>query len=194
MTKFFVLFLTLLLGACSSVPISTTPRNAENLCLIFKQQKGWYAASVATYKKWGVPIPVQMAIMHQESRFVADAKPKPASGLFLGVIPWVRLSDAYGYPQAKDDTWRDYQKRTGNLFAQRDNFADACDFIGWYLNVSNQKLGIPKNDTRNLYLSYHEGWQGFQKQTYNQKTWLLNVANKVEQKARTFQQQLANCR
>ena len=185
--RLFVLFLSIcLLSACSTIP--TTPRNTENLCAIFKQKKGWFNASKAAYQKWGVPIPVQMAIMHQESHFVADAQ--PSNDFFTWLF---NSSSAYGYPQAQDVTWSDYQKKTGNWLAQRDNFADACDFIGWYSHISHQKLGIPKNDTRNLYLAYHEGWGGFQRQTHNQKSWLLAVSNKVEQRARLFSQQLSSC-
>lgn len=186
MIKFFTLIFTLyFLTACSTVP--TQPRNTENLCAIFKQKKGWYKASSETYKKWGVPIPVQMAIMYHESRFVADAE--PSSGFFS----WFNVNNAYGYPQAKDDTWDDYQHKTGHWLASRDNFADACDFIGWYLHTSNQKLGISKTDTRNLYLVYHEGLSGFKQQTYNQKPWLLTLSNKVAQKAKIFQEQLLTC-
>jgi hypothetical protein len=186
--RFFVLCLTIcFLSACSTLP--TTPRNTENLCSIFKQKKGWLDASKAAYQKWGVPIPVQMAIMHQESHFVADAQPSQS------FFSWLfNSSSAYGYPQAQDATWNDYQKKTGKWLAQRDNFADACDFIGWYSQMSNQKLGIPKNDSKNLYLAYHEGWGGFQRQTYNQKSWLLTVSNKVEQRARLFSEQLNSCR
>lgn len=177
--------LTYLLTACTTIP--TTPRNTENLCAIFKQKRGWYNASSATQKKWGVSVPVQMAIMHQESHFVADAE---ASGFFS----WLGFgSSAYGYPQAKDETWNDYQSKSGNTFAARDNFADACDFIGWYSQTSFQKLGIQKNDARNLYLAYHEGHGGFKRQTYNQKPWLLTISNKVAQRAQQFQQQLGAC-
>ena len=102
-------------------------------------------------------------------------------------------SSAYGYPQAKDETWSDYQSKSGNYFASRDNIADACDFIGWYSQSSFQKLGIQKNDARNLYLAYHEGHGGFKRQTYNQKPWLLTISSKVAQRAQQFQQQLRAC-
>jgi hypothetical protein len=184
----FTLFLIgCLLSACSSLP--TTPRNTENLCSVFKQKNGWYQASKAAYQKWGVPIPVQMAIMHQESHFVADAQPP------LGFFSWLfNSSSAYGYSQAQDETWSDYRKKTGNWLAQRDNFEDSCDFIGWYSQHTIEKLGVPPNDARNLYLAYHEGWNGFKRQTYNQKSWLLTIASKVEQRAELFSQQLNSCR
>jgi hypothetical protein len=133
-----------------------------------------------------------MAIMHQESHFVADAE--PSGGFLLGFIPWFSASSAYGYPQAKDETWEDYQQKSGNGSAERDNFADATDFIGWYSQMSYKKLGIAKTDTRNLYLAYHEGLGGFKKQTYNQKPWLLTISNKVAQRAQLFQQQLGTCK
>ena len=190
MSRFSILGLCLLtyfLTACTTIPI--TPRNTENLCAIFKQKREWYNASSATEKKWGVSIPIQMAIMHQESHFVADAK---ASSGFLS---WLGFgSSAYGYPQAKNETWRDYQGKSGNTNASRENFADACDFIGWYSQTSFKKLGIQKNDVRNLYLAYHEGHGGFKRQTYNEKPWLLTISNKVAQRAQQFQQQLSACR
>lgn len=187
MTKFFIFTLYLLITACSTIP--TTPRNTENLCTIFKQKKSWYDASQATYKKWGLPVPVQMAIMHQESHFVADAEPSRS------FFSWLFNSNsAYGYPQAKDETWTNYQQKTGQWSAKRDNFADATDFIGWYSHISQQKLGIQKTDARNLYLAYHEGWDGFKRQTYNEKPWLLTVSGKVAQRAKLFQEQLITCK
>ena len=178
--------LTYFLTACTTIP--TTPRNTENLCAIFKQKRNWLNASSAAQKKWGIPIPVQMAIMHQESHFVANAQ--ASSGFFS----WLGFgSSAYGYPQAKDETWSDYQSKSGNSFASRDNFADACDFIGWYSQTSFQKLGIQKNDARNVYLAYHEGHGGFKRQTYTKKPWLLTVSDKVAQRAQQFQQQLRAC-
>ena len=59
--------------------------------------------------------------------------------------------------------------------------------------MSYKKLGISKTDAKNLYLAYHEGHGGFQKQTYSQKPWLVNVSNKVAQRAQQFQQQLGAC-
>ncbi len=193
-SSFFILCLLVYsLSACSTFAPRERikPSNTENVCAIFKEKNQWYQASLNAYKKWGVPVPVQMAIMHQESHFISDAQ--PPSGTLLGFIPWFSASSAYGYPQSKDETWQDYQQKTGNLSAQRDNFADACDFVGWYSHNSYKKLGIPKTDTKNLYLAYHEGLSGFQKQTYLQKNWLINVAGKVAQRAERFKQQLATC-
>lgn len=168
------------------------PKNSDNLCAAFKEKEDWYTEAKQSFEKWGVPISVQMAIMHQESRFVADAKP-PRPWL-LGIIPWFRPSSAYGYAQAKDETWNDYLDSAGSWSADRDDFSDAADFIGWYGYVSHTKLGIAKEDARNLYLAYHEGNGGYQHKTYANKAWLKRIADKVAYRARLFQSQLDACK
>lgn len=182
------LLLMLLISACTATP----PKNSDNLCEIFREKDDWYEASKEAYDNWGVPIPLQMAIMHQESRFVADAQP-PRPWL-LGIIPWFRSSSAYGYAQAQDGTWDDYLTHASNWGADRDDFADSCDFIGWYCAVSHQKLGIAKGDARNQYLAYHEGQGGYRQKTYLKKKWLLNTADNVANKAKRFKAQLERCR
>ena len=129
-------------------------------------------------KKWGVPVHVQLAIIYQESRFVHDAKP-PRKKL-LWVIPWKRQSSAYGYGQILDSTWDSYRKDTGHRWADRDDFSDVVDFIGWYGNQSHKLAGIAKDDTYNQYLAYHEGQGGFRRKTYLKKGWLMKVARKVQ--------------
>jgi hypothetical protein len=134
---------------------------------------------------------VQLAIIYQESKFVDDAR--PPRGRFLWLIPWGRASSAYGYAQAKDETWNWYIQKTGNRGADRDDFSDAVDFIGWYLDTSHRILGISRSDAYNQYLAYHEGQGGYKRKTYNKKPWLINVARKVEKRARSYQYQLARC-
>lgn len=132
-----------------------------------------------------------MAIMHQESHFIADAQP-PRKWL-LGFIPLSRPSSAYGYAQALDGTWEQYLKTTSNWDADRSEFADATDFIGWYCDTTASRLGVSKWDARNLYLAYHEGMGGFQRKTYLNKPWLIKVADKVSKRASLFQGQLTDC-
>ncbi len=184
---FFVASLALL-SACTTIP----PKNTENICQIFREKDDWYQATLSSAQRWGVPIAVQMAIIHQESRFVADAEPPRPT--ILGFIPWFRSSSAYGYPQAKDETWADYQRSAGNGWASREDFADSCDFVAWYCANSNRKLGIPTSDANKLYLTYHEGLGGFQRNSYWSKQWLINVAQKVQQRALRYDAQLASCR
>ncbi len=189
----FLLFSVLAISFCLLTGCTTSPpRNQENVCEIFREKDDWYDDSKESFEKWGVPIHLQMAFVYQESRFVADAQP-PREWL-LGIIPWFRPSSAYGYPQAKDSTWDWYQDKTGNWGADRDDFADATDFIGWYCTISNKKLGISKWDAKKQYLAYHEGHGGYQRGTYHNKPWLINVSNKVSARAKKYRAQLAACR
>lgn len=181
-SKFLWILLACLISACSVTP----PQNKENLCELFKEKEDWYSASKQTYQKWGVPVHVQMAIMFQESSFIADAQP-PSN--WMGVRP----STAYGYAQALDATWEDYVTFTHNSSADRDDFADASDFIGWYCRASNSKLGLSMWDAESLYLAYHEGHGGFQRKTYLQKAWLMRTAKKVATRAGNYRAQLSHC-
>jgi len=70
----------------------------------------------------------------------------------LNIIPWFRPTSAYGYAQVIDETWDDYLDKAGSWGADRDEFADAADFIGWYGNISHSRLGISKG-TQKIYIS-----------------------------------------
>lgn len=185
-----VIFLLILLSACTT--LETTPKNTANICAIFAEKTTWLEQSETAFEKWELPVHVQMAIMLQESHFVADAR-LPRSKI-LGLIPTGRPSTAYGYAQALDGTWKEYLKNTGQSEASRDNFADACDFAGWYCHISYKELGISKLDVYNLYLAYHEGNAGYKRKTYSSKPWLLAVAKKVSLQAQQYRQQLDDCR
>jgi hypothetical protein len=190
MQNIIVVFVVFLLPACST--LETTPKNTSNLCAIFAEKTAWFDQNESVFEKWQLPVYVQMAIIWQESHFVADAK--PARSKILGIIPATRPSTAYGYAQALDGTWEDYLKNSAISQASRDNFADACDFVGWYCHLSYQGLGISKQDTYNLYLAYHEGNTAYKRKSYLNKPWLLEVAKKVSSNAQQYRQQLDNCR
>ncbi len=182
--------ITLLVASCGG-DSGTAPRNLDDACSIAQQRPQYLKAFQKTEQKWGVPVHVQMATMHQESRFVSNAKTPHTYA--LGIIPMGRVSSAYGYSQALDGTWDDYKRSTGRRLARRDRISDAADFMGWYMNVSREKNGISLYDARNQYLAYHEGHTGYARGTYNRKSWLLNVANKVDARADLYQAQLATC-
>ena len=175
------------LAGCATAP----PEQVDNVCDIFREKTGWYEDAKQSRARWGVPVSISMAFMHQESRFVATAKP-PRKKLW-GVIPGPRPSDSYGYSQAKQSTWEWYQRSTGNYGADRDDFGDAVDFIGWYNDVTYRELGIDKQDAFKLYLAYHEGHGGYRRQTYRSKDWLVDVARKVDRQAKTYNSQLQDC-
>jgi len=187
-----VLLMALAVVAAVMVSCATTPpRNPTNSCDIFSEKDDWYGAALASFKKWGVPIHVQLAIIYQESRFVHDAK--PARQKLLWVIPWTRPSSAYGYGQIMDATWARYLRATGRHWADRDDFDDVADFIGWYGSLSHRELGISKWDAYRQYLAYHEGQGGFKRKTYKKKPWLIKVARRVEARARRYAAQLKGC-
>lgn len=187
MMKKTLILTLLLLTSCAELP----PKNADNVCAIFKENPDWYEQSNDAAQRWGVSVPVMMAIMHQESHFVADAKP-PRVWL-LGFIPWGRVSSAYGYAQAIDGTWDAYEQNAASFMAERDDFADAVDFIGWYSYISHNQLGIPLQDVRNLYLAYYEGVDGYSRKSYAKKPDVQKIAAKVARQAQLFQNQLSRC-
>lgn len=189
---FISLFLAFILAltGCSSTPPSV--KSMDNLCSIYAHDRDWRNAANKAYKKWGTPPYVAMAIIHQESRFKHNAQPKREYA--LGMIPLPRKSSAYGYPQAKDGTWGDYIKSTGNSGASRSDIYDSLDFIGWYNYQSYKRLKISRKDTFKLYLAYHEGHGGYKRRNYLKKKWLIKVAKNVSNRARMYKKQYRKCR
>lgn len=134
---------------------------------------------------------MQPAIIRQESTFEFDARP-PRDKL-LGFIPWKRPSNAYGYAQALESTWAWYEKDTGRHGADRDDFGDAIDFVGWYTHQSQAVAGISKWDPYNQYLAYHEGQTGWINKSYRDNGKLKNTARIVDHRARQWSVQLNHC-
>ena len=187
---FRILVMALLVGSCG-VSNNSAPRNMDNACSIVNQRPAYLKAFKAAERKWGVPVHVQMATIHQESKFIANAQ--TPMRYTLGVIPRGRQSSAYGYSQALDGTWKEYQRATGRFGARRNNIRDASDFMGWYMYNTKQKTGVSLSDTRNQYLAYHEGQTGFLRRSYLKKGWLLDVSNKVASRGQMYQSQLKRC-
>lgn len=182
------IYLLISVSSCSHKP----PKNINNLCEIFIDKKKWYKYAKKSTKKWGTPIHVQMAILHQESKYQYDAKPNRRK--LLGFIPWKRETSAYGYAQALNQTWKEYVKSTGSRGADRDKFKDAIDFVGWYTYYTNKQTKVSKWDAYNQYLAYHEGRGGYMKKSYNKKPWLLKVAKKVDNMSKKYSLQLKSCK
>ncbi|SNR32088.1 lytic transglycosylase [Paracoccus sediminis] len=191
MNRLLKLAIVGLVASCGGGNFSA-PRQLDNACAIVAERPAYYRAMKATERKWGIPIHVQMAAIHQESKFIGDARTPHQYA--LGVIPIGRQSSAFGYSQALDGTWEEYQRETGNRRSQRDNIRDATDFMGWYMNTSSRRLGISKWDATGQYLAYHEGRSGFARQSYLGKPWLVQVAANVGQRAQMYRAQLVSCR
>lgn len=185
--------LALFLAGCgSSGARHSAPRNLDNACLLAAERPHYLRAMQRTERRWGVPVHVQMATFHQESSFIGNARP-PRRYAF-GFIPRGRVSSAYGYSQALDGTWDDYRAATGRRSARRTDIDDAADFMGWYMNRTRERNGVALTDARNQYLAYHEGHTGFARGSHNSKQWLLNVADRVANRAAMYQRQLSSCR
>lgn len=178
----------LILSGC----VATRPENVVNVCEIFREKRSWYKAALRTEERWGVPVPVSMAFIYQESGFQARAKPGRTK--LLWVLPGPRISTAYGYAQALDGTWQDYVNATGNLGARRSKFEDAIDFIGWYNAMSRRVSKIPTENAAHLYFAYHEGNGGYARESFASKPWLLSTASGVQSNADRFQYQYAGCK
>ena len=184
------ILLALIVAACSSTP-SGPPRAQNNICAIFDERPRWREAMLESAVRWGAPIEVQMAIIWKESSF--GAKARPPKKYALGIIPRGRASSAYGYAQAIDGTWDWYRRETGNSGADRDDFEDAADFVGWYMAKTMVTNGVRMNDAFSQYLAYHEGHTGFRRGDWRSKGWLQQAATRVADQAVRYRGQLHRC-
>jgi len=180
-----LLFLLLLISACSSIP-----QNTSNSCKIFDERYLWYKHTKKVEQKWGTPIYIQLAIIKMESDF--DWLAKPARQKIFKIIPFKRPSSSFGYSQAVKGTWEQYKKETGNKLATRVRFKDSVDFIGWYTNKTESILKISKKDAFRQYLAYHEGWGNYKYYKKNKK--VIGLAKKVEKQSNIYKKQLLKCK
>jgi hypothetical protein len=184
--------LMLFLASCGGGGSYSAPRQLDDACAIIRERPQYLRAMTATERRWGIPVHVQMATIYQESKFVGNAR--TPHRFALGVIPMGRQSTAYGYSQALNGTWEEYQDGPGGRRAKRDDIGDATDFMGWYMDESARSLGISKDDAEGQYLAYHEGRTGYANQSYLGKPWLVEVATAVGARAAMYREQLASCR
>ncbi|MDB6178897.1 lytic transglycosylase [Paracoccus sp. Z330] len=190
MNRFLKLAIVGLVASCGGGTYKA-PRNLDNACAIVAERPAYLRAMKKAERRWGIPVHVQMASIHQESKFIGDARTPHQYA--LGVIPIGRQSSAYGYSQALDGTWEEYLEETGNRRARRNDINDATDFMGWYMDGSTKRLGISKWDATSQYLAYHEGRAGYARKSYLSKSWLVRVAGKVGERARMYRAQLVSC-
>lgn len=166
-------------GTFISTERASAASDIENACTIMQEKTTWRGAAHAASKKWNVPVPAILAVIHQESRFKANAA---ASN-----------STAYGFAQVLDGTWNWYRKATEASDAVRTNFADSADFIGWYMAHAKDRMGLPTHDVASHYLVYHEGHVGYRSGRWQTKPALMNVAEKVARIALRYEEQLRSC-
>ncbi|KDM90826.1 hypothetical protein EA58_13780 [Photobacterium galatheae] len=177
--KIIITCLTLALGGCASLESSTTTHSGD-ACKMLTENKDWMKATYRSWKKWGVPISVQLSIIKHESSFNKDASAK--------------TSTAYGYAQALTGTFNEYRKETKNHGANRGSFYDSTDFIGWYFSKSIKSIGHNPYDAGSFYLIYHDGIAGYKKKTYLKKSWLMDKSSQVQKLANKYRAQINKCR
>ena len=153
--------------------------NLNNACDLFREKIGWRTITSEASEKWGVPVSVILAIMHQESRFKSTAAAKTTT--------------AFGYSQALDETWEEYRAATKTKVADRTTLSDSADFIGWYMTQTTQKIGLPLEDVTAHYLTYHEGHAGYQSKRWKKQPKLITIARKVADRAKMYERQLQQC-
>jgi hypothetical protein len=171
---------------------ASPPSEPDDACAIFREKRRWYDAAVRSRERWGVPESVQLAIIYQESSFRAHARPPRRR--ILWIFPGPRPSSAYGYGQVVNETWEIYKRDAGRPGAERDDFDDAADFIGWYAARSQLRTGVRRDDAYGLYLVYHEGPGGYLRRTHQAKRWLIGTAKQVSLRATRYERQLSGCR
>ncbi len=176
------------LSGCASTAPPTAPNDA---CAIFDEHPSWRRAALRAQDRWGAPPQLILAIMNQESGFDHDARPARRGGFLF--IPGRRPSSAFGYAQATDAAWARYERARGDSGVDRDEFADAADFIAWYARLSHDELGLAYRDAEAHYLAYHEGHGGYRRGTWRDKRWLRDVARRVQSRADAYARQLDAC-
>jgi len=176
------------LAACATTP----PRNIDDVCSIFEEKRGWHKVAKKAEAKWGTSMHIPLAFMYQESAF--RHKARPSRRTLLGFIPWRRASSAYGYAQAIDGTWRQYIRSTGEYWRVRHDFADATDFIHWYIADASRRNTVSRADAFSLYMNYHEGPAGYARGSHVQKAWLNKVATGVQMRSQRYAAQYDACR
>ncbi|WP_261369553.1 transglycosylase SLT domain-containing protein [Vibrio alginolyticus] len=76
-------------------------------------------------------------------------------------MPWDESASAYGYAQAQDPAWEDFQDATGQG-GSRTNFDDSMSLsVGILMKHASARDFIM--DPYNQYLAYHEGRGGYKR-------------------------------
>jgi hypothetical protein len=134
------------LAACSAPKPAETPLQPANAtCALIASHKGWAEALANAQARWETPPAPLLAVVRQESNFEV---PKRAT---QPLAP-------YGYAQADARTWSAYRTAVKRPHADRADFADAVDFIGWYFAATRARTGA--NYAKQLathYLAYSRG-------------------------------------
>jgi hypothetical protein len=129
-----------LLAACGGGNYSA-PRNLDNACLLagasgVLQRDGAGGATAGACRstcRW--PPSTRKA--------GSSAMRGPPHVYRLGIIPMGRMSSAYGYSQALDGTWAEYQRETGTPLRPAHRYRRRLGFHGLVHDPHGERNGIP---------------------------------------------------
>jgi hypothetical protein len=166
----------LLLTACAPPREVEGPPPANATCALLASHKGWSEALALAQQRWEIPPAPVMAVVRQESNFEVPKHTKQPLAPF-------------GYAQADARTWSAYRTAVKHPRADRANFADAVDFIGWYFAATQARTGARYSDVVTHYLSYSRG----QNRPGKASPAARKNAAKVAAYAKTYAKDLAAC-
>ncbi len=178
----FLSSMVFLLAGCSQ-----PPKVINNACDILSLHPTWYRYHVHFAHKYSVPIPTVMAIIALESGFNPQARPVK-SWLVKNYIPWEYASSSYGYSQATNAAWNDFQRANPYSIYTRGDYVSSVAFISWYLSTYAVSKGKMRVDEQ--YIIYHDGPN---KEAHAIAPATRNYANKVLSLANTYEAQLRQC-
>ena len=167
------------------------PSNVADACTIRDERPGWYKATRRASRKWEVPPTALLAIVWRESSFRGQVRPPRRKGWWI--FKGKPISTAYGFSQALDGTWDWYVEDTGAQDARRDDWDDAIDFVGWYMDKSRDKLGFAGIDARAHYLAYHQGHGGYRSGRWKRNERIKKAAAQVDAQMLLYETQLFEC-
>ncbi|MDD2869405.1 hypothetical protein [Neomegalonema sp.] len=163
----------------------------SDVCRLMKARPHWWNALLDAERRWEAPPHLTLAIMWRESSFIADARPLKQG--FFSFLPAQRLSSAYGYAQALDGTWAWYLRETTRKGARREAFADAADFIGWYLDRTRRDLALPFEEIFDHYAAYHQGHAGYARGGWRENPVVTTPARDVVRQAQIYERRMSDC-
>lgn len=171
------IFLSLLLSIGVVSPVLATKYVKEiHICKYLEENPGFKESLKTASAKWGVRPELILAIIKKESNFHPTV---------------VGTRTSVGWTQAKTFVWEEYQHETKQPFRKRECFADAVDFIGWYVARYAKLEGKDPNDAYHAYLNYRLGYVGAH--TYPLLPLAVQQAKKVVRYAEHFRQGLKKC-
>lgn len=139
------LLLAITLCACRPREAAAPPAPAPNAtCALLASHPSWTQALAHAERRWGAPPYLLLAFIRQESNFRRDARSPKTRG-------------PYGYPQAVARTWETYRQALRRPHADRNDFADAVDFVGWYAHRTRERTGAEYLNVTAHYFAYSRG-------------------------------------